>query len=712
MISKERLTLKQPRLLTIIVKRSERPLLPDLITFPTPMSTDLNVNVDPEAQAQADVEERQVDGTTEKQRGDDSKTQTSAENYGDPSDKLWSMYLTEAKKEDGQITKKWTEDTNGVLVFTGLFSTIVAAFITESYKKLSPDSGDQTVKLLTQLVNFSAGVPIVVQNNPPPFKAPASIVRVNVMWFLSLILSLSCALLATLMQQWARRYLEYAQHRGAPRRRARIRAYMFEGVEKFHLSQAVEAIPLLLHTSVFLFFAGLIDFLVPINKVVAFSALGCVVVFALIYAILTLLPSLHLNCPYRTPLSGITYILFQFSALNIFSTAKAVEGIFHGLLLEIRRWSHPNVPGSPNVWPTRWRAMLEDKVSTHYERLLRGLRWRVELGAMEAPPGIDANALRWTLTTLDEDKEFEDFAARMPGFFDSRVSPNATSAMLSLMSEQSTSEPILGSCLRELLETCLPGTSLLTEEQRKSRLRVCLKSLWSCVRAYNEKSEVPLTPYVRTTFASPQGIGWIRTEQDLATRLLGRCFGSLVVKKLANDITSSSRTSFAALTAEIACLSYLLGATSQQVTVWLDQDTVDLVNVISLASGEMEALVAGGTKGVPTDVMDVFQQTLSILAEGIVPSSADVEWDLQVARLHEIRSKFANARIPDVIKERLRYISERLSPYAGEVKIRVPSPEPDSGTTSSPGTSQKLRLRIGGVPDSFIDGNSSTPTPD
>ncbi|KAI9439749.1 hypothetical protein H4582DRAFT_1812904, partial [Lactarius indigo] len=218
------------------------------------------------------------------------------------------MYLTEAKKEDGQITKNWTEDTQGVLVFvsseasfyiypmlkpskTGLFSAIVAAFIIESYKKLSPDSGDQTVALLTQLVNISTGAAV---QHSPPFKAPASIVRVNVMWFLSLILSLSCALLATLVQQWSRRYLEYAQHRGAPRKRARIRAYMFEGVEKFRLFQAVEAIPLLLHTSVFLFFAGLVDFLVPINKAVAYFALGCVIVFASIYGILTLLPSLHL----------------------------------------------------------------------------------------------------------------------------------------------------------------------------------------------------------------------------------------------------------------------------------------------------------------------------------------------------------------------------------------------------------------------------------
>ena len=38
----------------------------------------------------------------------------------DPSGKLWSMYLTEAEKEDEQIVKNWTEDTGGILVFVSL----------------------------------------------------------------------------------------------------------------------------------------------------------------------------------------------------------------------------------------------------------------------------------------------------------------------------------------------------------------------------------------------------------------------------------------------------------------------------------------------------------------------------------------------------------------------------------------------------------------
>ena len=516
------------------------------------------------------------------------------------------------------------------------------------------------------------------------------------------------------MQQWARRYIEYAQHRGAPRKQARIRAYMFEGVRKFRMSQAVEAMPLLLHTSVFLFFAGLIEFLFTINNAVARYTLGCVLFFASIYAILTLLPNLRLNCPYRTPLSWITYYSFQLSGSSLFLAADTMEGVFHGLLMKIWHWLHQDVPGSPDHGPTKWRDVLEEKVRTHYKRLKHSLRWRVVDSAMDAPSSVDKSALHWTLTTLDENQKFEEFAARMPGFFDSSAAPDATPAMLSLMSNQSTSEPILGSRLRELLYTCTPGSPLLTEYQRKTRLHVCLKSLWHCVKAYDnlpEDSGEPLAPYFRAIFASPEVVRWIQTEKDLTTRLLGRCFWSLIVKKLANDIASRhALTGDPPTTAELACLSSILDTTGEQVWGWLDhKGAIDLANITFLAAGELETLIDSGTKGVPADVMDVFQQTLGILAEGMASSRTDIKWDTdQVAHFRGIYSKLADSRlVPDVLKERLRYISDRLPPserpsYVEEPQMAMPSPELYPGTAPFPGTSQ-IRVspaRAEGAPDS------------
>ena len=79
--------------------------------------------------------------------------------------------------------------------------------------------------------------------SPPPFSPPNHAVWVNALWFMSLVISLTCALLATLLQQWARRYLKITQSRYQPHKRACIRAFFAEGVEKCLLPWTVDTLP-------------------------------------------------------------------------------------------------------------------------------------------------------------------------------------------------------------------------------------------------------------------------------------------------------------------------------------------------------------------------------------------------------------------------------------------------------------------------------------
>ena len=82
------------------------------------------------------------------------------------------------------------------------------------------------------------------------------------------MISLTCALLATLLQQWARRYLRVTSPRYSPRKRARIRTFFAEGVKRLHLPWTVEALTTLLHIALFLFFAGLAVFLFGVHPTV------------------------------------------------------------------------------------------------------------------------------------------------------------------------------------------------------------------------------------------------------------------------------------------------------------------------------------------------------------------------------------------------------------------------------------------------------------
>ncbi|KAF8260904.1 hypothetical protein EI94DRAFT_1459738, partial [Lactarius quietus] len=121
-----------------------------------------------------------------------------------------------------------------------------------------------------------------------PFSPPNNAVWVNALWFLSLVISITCALLATLLQRWARRYLKVTQPRTSPHKRARIRAFFAEGVDKFLLPWAVEALPTMLHISLFLFFAGLAVFLWNVKLTIFKLVLSWVGVCTGLYGCITL----------------------------------------------------------------------------------------------------------------------------------------------------------------------------------------------------------------------------------------------------------------------------------------------------------------------------------------------------------------------------------------------------------------------------------------
>ena len=187
------------------------------------------------------------------------------------------MYSGMAEEEDKKTTESWKAGAEGILVFVRLYPLIsyftlthlfiIDWFIVRCCRLLDfdVDSGPPTeptgyVQLLPYNIyqtiadpsrsNISRSLPASL----PPFSPPTYAVWVNSLWFLSLVTSITCALLATLLQQWARGYLKATQPRYSLHKRARHRSFFFEGVEKCFLPSAVEALPTLLHLSVFLFF--------------------------------------------------------------------------------------------------------------------------------------------------------------------------------------------------------------------------------------------------------------------------------------------------------------------------------------------------------------------------------------------------------------------------------------------------------------------------
>jgi hypothetical protein len=171
---------------------------------------------------------------------------------------------------------------------TGIFSAIVASFIIESYKMLSPDFEDQ--------------------DTLQPSSPPASIITVNIMWLISLVFNIISALFATLTLQWTRRYTQVPRAPKDHMHRLHSRSILFLGTLTYDMDHAVATTVMLLHFSVFLFLVGLVIFFFTINKIVATVVSIAVGLFGVVYFTLSILACIDRSCPYRTPLSDVWWL--------------------------------------------------------------------------------------------------------------------------------------------------------------------------------------------------------------------------------------------------------------------------------------------------------------------------------------------------------------------------------------------------------------------
>ena len=328
---------------------------------------------------------------------------------------------------------------------TGLFSAVVAAFLVVSYPLLQPNPTDTTNRLLTQIsqqlsTNGSGSSQPLPPANTSPFQPRSSAVRVNALWFTSLATSTACALWATLMQQWTRRYMQVADRPYGPPKRARIRAFFADGVEKFALAAAVEVLPALLHASVLLFYVGLVDFLININHTVAFILMTWVAVGCLIYFILTIMPLFYPNSPYQTPLSSLCWLALEATPLL-------------------------------KLWVRRRNETVQTAIRERRTKIGQGMRRALESKAtrLNARADADTNALRWTLRSLDEDHELEEFLDGIPGLFHGSSRHHSLGLKAGL-------EKLVKPVADKLFATCTTG--LLPEGHRRQRLTACLGAVW------------------------------------------------------------------------------------------------------------------------------------------------------------------------------------------------------------------------------------------
>jgi Family of unknown function (DUF6535) len=281
-------------------------------------------------------------------------------------------------------------------------------------------------------------------------------------------------MLATLVQQWARRYLRITHREpSSPQDGARIRAFFVHGVEKLGFTRVVEAIPALIYLSLFLFFAGLLIYLFNVNHTVFCAVAWSVAASAATYLLITFMPILWLDSPYYAPLSSLAF--------------RVHAGIF-----------------GPTFLILGWLSWFSSRASKHFfdlsdqylKRCTRGLEKVAEEVVRKSSGEIDGLILEWTFNahTFASDEQLDQFFEYIHGFYNSNQ-------VIRLRRLATLGSRKFSSALVAFLKRTL-SSNLVTESDKIRRFVMC-------VNIANESQSTAL----RDLFSEAAEYSFLRTVQ-------------------------------------------------------------------------------------------------------------------------------------------------------------------------------------------------------
>ncbi|KAL1717197.1 hypothetical protein EV715DRAFT_203699, partial [Schizophyllum commune] len=219
--------------------------------------------------------------------------------------RVWRVYLEECGQFDDEMIREFRDMLDVHLVFAALFSAVVSTFVVQTSQALQPDYGRVSASLLLELVALHRA-------KSPDDVAPSGIsleslfyttsdVWVNALWFTTLALSLVTVLIAALVKQWLQEYVKTSA--GPPRKRALVRHIRFTALLRWKVSLIIGLVPLLLHVSLALFFAGLADFLRALHPLISTIVLVVTGLTYFFHLVTHTIAVLFWKCSYQTPVT-------------------------------------------------------------------------------------------------------------------------------------------------------------------------------------------------------------------------------------------------------------------------------------------------------------------------------------------------------------------------------------------------------------------------
>jgi hypothetical protein len=324
---------------------------------------------------------------------------------------------------------------------------------------IPPPAQHSSIILAGQQVSIPPTLP------PPTFKPSFSDIRVNGCWLVSLGCILSAALLAILIKQGARSYMQVFERYDHPLKRARFRQFFFEGTKG--MRNLAKAVPRLIYISLFLFFLGLGDSMLNTN-----TAVG----------IITIVPLCFCG----------TFYLYSARIKNLQPPHKVLisqrlpRPYFGACFFHKRR-----KPTTIELYQELEMLVMEDEEQRKHR---------------------DVRAIRWLVDNTTVNAEMEPLLLAIPGTFNTEWGREVWRKVSYEWSDTDTSKPQMGRsppggltplmhhssrfpegtagdticrCVRYLFETCSNRSNFPNEDARRRRMRACVEVAASLVCCIN-----------------------------------------------------------------------------------------------------------------------------------------------------------------------------------------------------------------------------------
>ncbi|KAK7037489.1 hypothetical protein VNI00_010981 [Paramarasmius palmivorus] len=365
----------------------------------------------------------------------------------------WEKLLKSVTSYDEDLFKGQKEDIDTLLVFAGLFSAVVTAFLIESYQWLREDPADTTVILLAQISQYlNASQPTTSVYTP--FAPEASSIRINCLWFLSVILSLTSALFGLLCKQWVREH-ERDTPTCTPGEALALRQLRRDSFDKWEVPSFLSALPILLEVALLFFFAGILDLLWTLHPIPFSICLAAVVLSTGLYFFTTFLPTIMVPrdqtsfigehkfgqlayqfiCPYKSPQAWAVYklstkCLGSLSRLPLVN--EFVKNHFRGL------WDHTKAPASS------WSSFDLKVVRQFNQEFELSSSWHAI-----CPKVYELQALQWAVTMFRDSPSMLPHLENILETLPPSVAVSAVLGQWSVPMWKEVSRRDIGLCLRD-----------------------------------------------------------------------------------------------------------------------------------------------------------------------------------------------------------------------------------------------------------------------